>query len=134
MAPQGTGGVKLIVGGVVLFLFAPLLLSCVRGLPAQELPGDPAEGEKVFNAHGCNGCHTVGGEGSTVGPDLSDVGRLAGTLKPGLRAEVFIREAIVQPDIFTRKGYRAGLMPRDYGQRLSQQELDDLVAYLLTLK
>jgi mono/diheme cytochrome c family protein len=134
VAAARTGGIKLIVETMALFLFIPLLFACSEGLPAQELPGDPAQGEKVFNAYGCNGCHKVSGEGGTVGPDLSDIGRLAGTLKPGVNAEAFIREAIVQPDAFTQKGRQAGLMPQDYGQRLSRQEIDDLVAYLLTLK
>jgi mono/diheme cytochrome c family protein len=125
----------LIIAGMVLFLLVPpLLFACGEGLPRQELPGDPARGEEVFNAYDCKGCHKVKGAGGIAGPDLSDVGGLAGTLKPGVTAEAFIREAIVQPDAFTRKGYRAGLMPQDYEQRLSRQELDDLIAYLLTLK
>jgi mono/diheme cytochrome c family protein len=135
MAPQIRSGIKLILGGMALFLFAPLLLlSCGGGLPTPELPGDPTRGEKAFSTYGCRGCHMVNGKGGTVGPDLSDIGGLAGTLKPGVTAEAFIHEAIAQPDAFVRKGYQAGLMPGDYEQRLSRQEFDDLVAYLLTLK
>jgi putative membrane-bound dehydrogenase-like protein len=40
--------------------------------------GDPAAGERVFfhpNGPGCSRCHQIDGSGTTVGPDLSTIGR-----------------------------------------------------------
>jgi ubiquinol-cytochrome c reductase cytochrome b subunit len=34
----------------------------------------PAEGARLFDTLGCIGCHTVGGKGGKIGPDLSDEG------------------------------------------------------------
>ena len=34
-----------------------------------------ARGERLFLAHGCNGCHTVGVTGTPIGPPLDHVGR-----------------------------------------------------------
>ena len=36
--------------------------------------GDPANGARVFAANGCVRCHTAGGAGGFVGPDLSGIG------------------------------------------------------------
>lgn len=43
-------------------------------VPAEKLPGDPARGEKVYQARKCSGCHIVNGEGEGFGPELSDIG------------------------------------------------------------
>ena len=40
--------------------------------------GDPARGRAAFlaNTGACLGCHRVGETGGTVGPDLSQIGRI----------------------------------------------------------
>ena len=39
-------------------------------------PGDPMAGERIFFGAGqCASCHIAEGRGSSLGPDLSDVGR-----------------------------------------------------------
>jgi cytochrome c551/c552 len=87
--------------------------------------GDPAAGKEVFGAAGCNTCHTLADAGATgqVGPNLDDV--LQG------QDAAFIHESIVDPDAMVAEGFSPDLMPDNYGQQLSQQELTNLVAYLL---
>ncbi len=41
---------------------------------ADGVTGDPATGEALYTARGCPLCHQIGGEGGTVGPDLSGAG------------------------------------------------------------
>ena len=55
------------------------------------VPGNPAEGEKVFwsSKAECSNCHAVRGRGSRMGPDLSNIG--------GSRPLTSIRESILQP-------------------------------------
>jgi mono/diheme cytochrome c family protein len=86
--------------------------------------GDPAAGEEVFGAAGCNTCHTLADAGATgqVGPDLDEV--LQG------QDAAFIHESIVDPDAMVAEGFSPDLMPENYGQQLSEKELADLVAYL----
>jgi mono/diheme cytochrome c family protein len=52
----------------------------------------------------------------------------------GLSAEEWLRRATVQPNAEIAPGYQPGLMPANYGEILSPEELDDLVAYMLSLE
>jgi cytochrome c oxidase subunit 2 len=82
------------------------------------------DGEQLFTSEGCSGCHTLKAAGSTakVGPDL-------GKLK---NADAnFIRTSIVDPSAEVEKGYNDGVMPQNFGEQLSKEELDALVKYLL---
>ena len=42
----------------------------------------------------------------------------------------FIRESIAKPDAVIAPGYQGGIMPENYGDTLSPDELDALVTYL----
>jgi putative heme-binding domain-containing protein len=56
---------------------APPEPSAAPEAPATLAGGDPVRGEAVFKSSEarCSACHKVRGQGGTVGPDLSDVGR-----------------------------------------------------------
>jgi cytochrome c oxidase subunit II len=84
-----------------------------------------AVGKQVFTGDaGCGGCHTLADAGSTgkVGPDLD-------TALKG-KDVAFIRESVVNPNAEIAKGFGKGIMPQDFGQTLSKQQLDALVTYL----
>ncbi|MFN8623239.1 MAG: cytochrome b N-terminal domain-containing protein [Chloroflexota bacterium] len=82
-----------------------------EGFTAQQLAG-----LAVFNAQGCTACHTIDGVGGTGGPGLS---------RAGFRwDEAAIRRQIVTPKDTDMPSYA----------KLSQQELDDLVAFLVSLQ
>jgi mono/diheme cytochrome c family protein len=106
--------------------------------PAPVAPGPEGaveRGQQVFVTSGCGGCHTIQGVSSgQVGPDLSKVGQVAAGRVPGKSAEEYLLEAVVNPDAFVVEGFSAGIMPQIYSTQLSQQQLDDLVAYLASLK
>ena len=87
-----------------------------------------ALGKTTFTGDaGCASCHTLADAGSTgtTGPDLDTV--LKG------KDDAFIRTSIVDPNAVIAKGYSANLMPQSFGQSLSKQQLDGLVAYLATV-
>ena len=90
-------------------------------------PGNAEAGKEVFaNAEpACGSCHTYGPAGATqtLGPNLDE------TLQ-GKDAQ-FIAEQIVNPDSDITEGFPDNLMPEDYGQKLSEKQLADLVAFLL---
>jgi hypothetical protein len=70
----------------------------------------------------------------TIGPELTHVGTVAATRKPGMNAEAYIRESIISPSAFVVTGFPDGQMPTDFGTRLTAQQQTDLVAYLLSLQ
>jgi putative heme-binding domain-containing protein len=43
-------------------------------LEPETLPGDAANGRALYTAQGCANCHIVGGAGTALGPELTDVG------------------------------------------------------------
>jgi cytochrome c oxidase cbb3-type subunit III len=164
------------------------LVSYVRSLgrtPVVTLLGNAQQGRETYKKLGCQSCHIINGEGSGLGPELTEIGRLRGA--------AYLREALVDPGarlprgtlpipargfseflpvlVVTRDGRevrgirinedsftiqlrdaanqfysfrkadlsriekQAGksLMP-SFGDRLSKSELDDLVAYLSSLR
>lgn len=91
--------------------------------------GAPAEaaleqGAQVFSSAGCSGCHTLAAAGSsgTTGPDLD------GALKG--QSPKFIETSIVDPNQSIAKGYPPDVMPQNFGDTLSPEDLDALVQYL----
>jgi cytochrome c oxidase subunit 2 len=86
--------------------------------------GGADQGEQVFETAGCGGCHILSAAGSTgeVGPDLDKV-------LPELSEEQ-IRESIVDPNAELEPGYQPDVMPQDYGDTLTSEQLDALVTFL----
>jgi cytochrome c oxidase subunit 2 len=76
---------------------------------------------------GCGACHTLADAGTTgtTGPDLDRV--LRG------QSEDEIHTDIVDPNATIAPGYQANIMPPNFEQTLSAQQLDGLVAYLATV-
>lgn len=111
--------------------------------PAPTSTLSPIRGETaadIFHNAGCGTCHLAGdmGESRKVGPDLSLIGAEAGERVPGLNAEAYIRQAILQPNAHLVADCPNGpclpnIMPDYYGERLSPTQIDTLVRFLLTL-
>jgi cytochrome c len=101
--------------------------------------GDRERGAQLF-AQGqgesppCSTCHqTVTGQFSfSVGPNLAGITERAGTRVDGLTAEEYLRQSIIEPNRYVVSGYRNIMYP-GYSTHLSEQDTQDLIAYLLTL-
>ena len=111
--------------------------------PAPTPTPRPVQGEDaadiILNS-GCGSCHQIGtlGEGHKVGPDLSGIGLVAGARVPGLTAEEYLRQSILDPNAFIAPDCPNGpcipnIMPRDYESRLSPAQLQLVIEYLLTM-
>jgi len=99
------------------------LYAGVPGAAPPMVPGGP--GAQVFANFGCDACHTLAAAeaGGTLGPNLDEV-------LPGQSAAM-IEESIVDPNRVIPKGFPANVMPANFGQELSPEELEDLVQYLI---
>jgi nitric oxide reductase subunit C len=102
--------------------------------------GDAAAGQEVFNQSlvgtqpGCMTCHSLEAGVALVGPSLANVGAEAGSRVSGQSAEAYLRQSILAPNEHVVDGYTAGIMPQGYGDELSEEQLNDLVAFLLSLQ
>jgi mono/diheme cytochrome c family protein len=95
----------------------------VPGAAPPTVAGGP--GAQVFANNGCGGCHTLAAAkaGGTVGPNLDEV--LSG------QSAAMVKESIVDPNKVIATGYPPNVMPSDFEQTLTPEELEDLVQYLV---
>jgi cytochrome c oxidase subunit 2 len=86
--------------------------------------GASVAGKELFAAQ-CGTCHTLADAGTTgeVGPNLDE--SLADA------DEDFVRESIVEPNAKIAEGFQPDVMPQNYGEILTDQQIDGLVEYLL---
>lgn len=101
--------------------------------PTPTIPPRAAEGRAVFERI-CTTCHSTTPDMIVVGPSLAGIATRAATRIPGMTAEEYIRDSILNPSNYTVEGFREGLMPPDISKSLSPDEFNAIVDYLMTLK
>jgi len=101
--------------------------------------GNPKRGRDIFFASsigasaGCRVCHSIKPNERKVGPSLAGIATRAATRVPGLSAEEYIRQSIEAPGAYVVEGFPNAMLP-DMAKKLSDQQMDDLIAFLMTLK
>jgi cytochrome c len=104
--------------------------------------GDAERGRQIWEDGGgvasakCSDCHSLDGSEQTfvnhMAPTWQGISGLAGDRVPGLSAQEYLRESIVDPDAYIVQGYSDNLMPKGFKFLLSEEDIDNLVAFLLT--
>jgi mono/diheme cytochrome c family protein len=89
-----------------------LLVMTCTSLAFASSRGKRERGAAVFQATGCQHCHTINHAGGHKGPDLSDVGKRM--KKSAMRQQILNGSKIMPP----------------FKDVLSPEEIDDLIAYL----
>ncbi len=108
--------------------------------PPAGASGDAAAGEELFkqttvdSQPGCITCHSLEPDTVLVGPSMAGIANRAGTRVSGQSGEEYLRESILNTDAYTVEGFSAGVMPAALADVLSEQQIDNLVAYLMTLE
>jgi mono/diheme cytochrome c family protein len=97
------------------------------------LAPDAALGKVVFTTSGCSACHDVTGKHVTVGPSLTNIVTMAKALFPDSPVESYLRQSIIEPDRYTSPGYPAGVMPKNYQTLLTNAQINNVIAYLMTM-
>jgi mono/diheme cytochrome c family protein len=104
-----------------------------------EVTGDPAAGEEMFNmfvaevSFACSTCHLPNSEAQLIGPGLLNISIRAADRVEGETAEEYIHNSILHPSEHVVEGFPDMLMPQTYADILSDEQVDNLVAYLFTL-
>ena len=107
------------------------LVSYIKSVARPEnssLHGDAAAGQKIFwDKGGCGACHRVGDRGSSLGPDLTRVGRL--------RSVAYLRTSILNPDADVTPGYATVTVVTRDGKTISgvEKNYDNFSAQLMDL-
>lgn len=115
-----------LLGFALILVF--LLAACQNG----EEPADPliAEGKRLYNRN-CASCHSLKPERVITGPSLAGIASHAGGRQDGLGAQEYLRLSITDPATYLVEGF-SDLMPDDFPNKLDREELDALVAFLMT--
>ena len=87
-------------------------------------------GALLVEKYACIACHRLD-VSNKIAPSFEGVSKRAATRRPRLTAAAYLYESIINPTIYVVAGYQPA-MPQDYAERLSDQELGDIIAYLLT--
>jgi mono/diheme cytochrome c family protein len=80
-------------------------------------------GELLFASHGCGACHTIAAAGTSgrLGPQLD-------AILPGVNPAA-VEKLITDPP-HTLPPFQAGLMPRNFGSRLSSGDITALATFV----
>jgi cytochrome c oxidase subunit II len=94
--------------------------------------GGATGGQAVYAGNGCGSCHVFGPAGSegTIGPDLDKLPEQARRANRG-SLEQFVRESIVNPNVYIEPDYAPNVMPSSY-TTLPDEQLDALVQFLVS--
>lgn len=132
---------KDILRKVWLFMVtASLLLSACSGRASAESIGDPQAGKSLFEqtaireAPACSTCHSVTPGERRIGPSLAGIAGRAGEGVSGLTASDYLLQSILDPNAYVVEGFAPGVMYPDFARVLTEDEVKNLIAYLLTLK
>lgn len=122
---------KYVLFPLLVLIFALALAACGGG--GDTGGGDAAAAGKELFAQtvigaqaGCSTCHSLDADTVIVGPSMAGVGSRLN--------EAEIRESILDPNAVLVEGFPADTMPNVWGDELSDEQIDQLVAYLITLK
>jgi len=110
----------------------------VAGLPAalavRLSTANATHGSELAQQLGCTACHALEAGVTLVGPSWYQIGAVAATRVPGESAALYLYHSIIDPNQHVVEGFLPNLMPQTYGEQLSEQDLADLMQYLLTLQ
>lgn len=100
--------------------------SASDGGAAETEEAGSSSGAQLFTSAGCDSCHTLAAAGATgeVGPNLDE------SLAPDDDTKG-IEVMIVEPNSEVVEGFSPNVMPQNYGQQLSGDEIHQLAEFLV---
>jgi nitric oxide reductase subunit C len=129
---------KMSLSIILVLILATVLSACGGsggGDDANVTAGKDLFAQTVIGSQaGCSTCHSLQAGTVIVGPSMAGIGTRAASTVAGQSAEDYIRESILNPEAHLVEGFPSGTMPKVWESELSATQLDQLVAYLLTLK
>jgi mono/diheme cytochrome c family protein len=123
-------------GATVVMDSTPRVGTDVAAIEAElvNFTGDPVNGQALYNGgtYACAGCHM----NAAVAPLTDQTWAAAQTVRleapenAGLTPDQYLITSIVAPNSYVVPGYNAGAMPQNFGERMTHQDLADILAYI----
>lgn len=120
---------------IIPILIALALSACSAMSPVEPTPTpDPLvlQGQQVFNAK-CATCHALVPDTIIIGPSLNGIAARAETRVEGQTADEYIQLSILRPGDYLVEGFN-NVMITNFSKELTNEDMNALVAFLLTLK
>ncbi len=92
---------------------------------------NPGNGETIALTFGCVGCHALDPAEVKTGPTWHNVGDTAVSRVAGESPAQYIYQSITAPNAFVVPNYPANVMPANFAESMSPDQLADMIAYLL---
>lgn len=122
-----------------LLAAASLLAACasppdtsIPTTPTAQLSPQEKAGKRLFSQY-CGACHSITGTANIVGPAMAGIATRAETRVEGMSAHDYLVESILDPGAYLVPGFD-NLMPSTWGTTLTGEEMDAIIAFMLTLK
>ncbi len=112
------------------------------------LTGNPERGRELTSLYACNSCHSFARPfpGGDLAPNLGNIPLEAARIisspeytGSSSTVEEYLRESILTPNVYIVPGENylrapgVSAMKQDFAEKIPAQDLDDLIAYLMTL-
>ena len=117
---------------LVVALLLSACASAATPVPTPTLDPIAKQGQAVFNAR-CATCHALVPDTIIIGPSLYGVATRAETRVEGLSAEEYITMSVLRPGDYVVEGFN-NVMITNLAKELTSEELNALVAFLMTMK
>jgi len=91
---------------------------------------NPTNGAILVESYGCIACHRLGAT-NNIAPSFEGIAARAADRRPPMPAASYIYESIIHPSVYVVDGY-PNSMVQNFGSRITNRELGDIIAYLLT--
>jgi cytochrome c551/c552 len=92
---------------------------------------NPDNALKLAQANGCAGCHSLDPNVKLAGPTWVNVGDTAVGRRPGMSPAAYFYQSITDPSAYVVEGFNDGVMPKNFKEKLSAEQLADIIAFLL---
>lgn len=97
---------------------------------------DPAErGRRLAETQGCIGCHSLDGS-TNIGPTWQNLASSEVTLADGsteIADDEYLYGAIVDPNAAIREGFPPNVMPQNYDEMFTEEQINDLIEFIETV-
>lgn len=106
------------------------------GEAAAAEPSGPRPPAELFVSMGCTGCHVLDQPQTDtnrglVGPNMGNLNENAPQRVAGQTAQEYVHNSIVNTNAFVVDGYMPNIMPQNFSERMSEEEINSLVDWLL---